>query len=125
MEIEKLNYLLFFFVEKERLNEDEIGDDTITKRLKVDYLKQTGKFKQTVADQYTGADSFVVLRCKEHKSSVTCLCVTSDDRFLFSGSKCGSIVKCKGLLVCFWGVFIYFVIFRVCNREEKSWCDFV
>lgn len=78
------------------MNEDQIGDDTITNRLKVDYLKQTGKYKSFIADQYIEVDgkNISILRCKEHRSAITCVCITSDNKIMFSGSKDGSIVKC-------------------------------
>lgn len=86
--------------EKRRLEEDADGDgalsgDVISKRLKEDYLKQTGRFKSFIADQYCGVDleSVSVLKCRDHRGSVTCLCVTSDDKYVFSGSKDGGIVK--------------------------------
>lgn len=76
----------------ETLNDGRNGD-VISKRLKVDYLKQAGKLKLSVADQYKGVDNIVVLKCKEHKSAVTCLCVSPDNKYIFSGSKDGSLVK--------------------------------
>lgn len=86
--------------EKRRLEEDADGDgalsgDLISKRLKEDYLKQAGKFKSFVADKYSGVDweSVSVLKCRDHRGSVTCLCATSDNKYVFSGSKDGGIVK--------------------------------
>lgn len=97
------------FVEKERLENNE-GTDIVSNRLKEDYLKQTGKFRIEVADQYvkTELDSIEVLRCKEHKKVVTCLCISSDNLYIFTGSKDGSIVKCK-----FPNVFIVFLLISV------------
>ncbi|KAK5639639.1 hypothetical protein RI129_012131 [Pyrocoelia pectoralis] len=86
-------------IEKEeaaRLNEDEeLHGDAISKRLKLDYLKQAGKLKLSVANEYVGADinNIQILKAKEHKNAVTCLCVSSDNKFVFSGSKDSSIVK--------------------------------
>lgn len=87
--------------EKRRLEENADDDttlnsgDIVSKRLKEDYLKQTGKYKTFVADKYTGADleNISVLKCRDHKRSVTCLCVSSNDTYVYSGSKDGGIVK--------------------------------
>ncbi|GLV43259.1 U3 small nuclear riboprotein factor 55K [Carabus blaptoides fortunei] len=80
--------------EKERLEQNE-GTDIVSHRLKEDYLKQTGKFRSEVADQYVKVEleSIEVLRCKEHKKVVTCLCISSDNLYIFTGSKDGSIVQ--------------------------------
>lgn len=37
----------------------------------------------------------ILLRCKEHKLSITCICLSNDGNILYSGSKDGSLVKCK------------------------------
>ncbi|XP_018331219.1 U3 small nucleolar RNA-interacting protein 2 [Agrilus planipennis] len=83
--------------ERRRLENDneEIGDDLIQKRLKEDYLKQTGKLRLTIADKYTSVDNsnIKILKCKQHRKPITCLCITSDNNFIFSGSKDGIVVK--------------------------------
>lgn len=77
---------------KEELNQHE---DVIANRLKEDYLKQVGKLKSAVAHKYIGADSnnVKILKCKEHKNCITAICISSECKYLFSGSKCGSVVK--------------------------------
>lgn len=86
--------------EKRRLEETAEGDgllngDVISKRLKEDYLKQTGRLRTVVADIYSGVDveGCCVLKCRDYRESVTCLCVTSDSKFVFSGTKNAAIVK--------------------------------
>lgn len=85
--------------ERERLEDKnahrDFNDDIIAKRLKEDRLKEIGRFKTRLADNVIGYDTTnkKLLRCKEQKNVVTCLCITTDDRYLFSGSKCGVIVK--------------------------------
>lgn len=81
-------------IEKEEERRFE-GDDVVAKRLKEDYLKQTGRLRTTVADKYSGVDleRVKVFKCKDHNSSVTCLCLSSDGKFAFSGSKDAGIVK--------------------------------
>lgn len=87
-------------LEKERLNDEDVNDSTISKRLKEDYLKQTGRFKSCVADDYIDADedNITILHFKQIRSSITCLCISSDDKFIYFGSKCGSVIKCKFLV---------------------------
>ncbi|KAK9883301.1 hypothetical protein WA026_001482 [Henosepilachna vigintioctopunctata] len=83
-------------LEKEKLcNEDEVDKSLISKRLKDDYLKETGKFKSFIADQYSDdkLEGFDVIKCREQTGTVTCICVSSDNKYLFSGSKDGIIVK--------------------------------
>lgn len=88
----------WFFLEKRRLEreEDAVSNEVIAKRLKEDYLKQSGRFKSSVADKYIGADveNQTILKCRDHRSSITCLCISSDNKYIYSGSKDSSIVKC-------------------------------
>lgn len=80
--------------EKARL-ENEVDDSVISKRLKEDYLKETGKLRLSVADKYKGIDStnIKILKCRQQRASITCLCVSNDDKFVFVGSKDAVIVK--------------------------------
>uniref|UniRef100_A0A1Y1MPY3 Uncharacterized protein n=1 Tax=Photinus pyralis TaxID=7054 RepID=A0A1Y1MPY3_PHOPY len=86
-------------IEKEetaRLQQDnELNSDVISKRLKLDYLKQAGRLKLSVASEYVGGEisKVNILKAKEHRHAVTCLCVSSDYKYAFSGSKDSSIVK--------------------------------
>lgn len=48
-----------------------------------------------MANTYIGYENPYILRCKDHKDSVTCICLSNDGLYLYSGSKDGSIVKCK------------------------------
>lgn len=88
----------FVVVERRRLEnvEDSALTDVIAKRLKEDHLKQTGRLKTQVADRYTEADvdNMVILRCKNHRDSITCICISSDDKYVYSGSKDATVVKC-------------------------------
>jgi len=81
--------------ERERAETEVIDKDVIAHRLKEDYLEQSGKLRKTVADSYVGFDSngMQFLRCKEHKLAVTCLVVSSDNKYIYSGSKDCGIVK--------------------------------
>ncbi|KAJ8956219.1 hypothetical protein NQ314_006752 [Rhamnusium bicolor] len=81
--------------EKARLESNELDQGILTKRLKEDYLKESGRLRLTVANKYKDVDggNVKVLKCREHRNSITCLCVTSDDKYIFAGSKDGVVVK--------------------------------
>lgn len=81
--------------EQERNENKDLDDAAVLKRLKDDYLEQQGRLHKNVAAQCVlpAPGEVSSLRCKENRLSVTCLCVSSDGRFLFSGSKCSAIVK--------------------------------
>ncbi|XP_063618312.1 U3 small nucleolar RNA-interacting protein 2 [Cydia splendana] len=84
--------------EAKRAELKEVDDDAIGKRLQRDYLEQKGKLRVEVADNYVApAESDIrLIRAREHKLPLTCVCVSSDGQFAFTGSKCGTIVK--------WGI---------------------
>ncbi|XP_047995247.1 U3 small nucleolar RNA-interacting protein 2 [Leguminivora glycinivorella] len=84
--------------EAKRAELKEVDDDAIGKRLQRDYLEQKGKLRVEVADNYVApAQSDIrLIRAREHKLPLTCVCVSSDGQFAFTGSKCGTIVK--------WGI---------------------
>ncbi|RZC36824.1 U3 small nucleolar RNA-interacting protein 2, partial [Asbolus verrucosus] len=73
--------------EKQRLEDKEVSKEVISKRLKTDHLKQMGKFQTTIADKYTGVDesNIKILKCREQRNTVTCLCVSSNNNWIFSG----------------------------------------
>lgn len=81
--------------EKSRLEKEEIDQTVISKRLKEDYLKETGKLRLVVADKYKAIDSEKIrtLKCKQQRSSLTCLCISSDNQYVFSGSQDGVVIK--------------------------------
>lgn len=112
-----------YILEQERFdNKDDSSG--IADRLKKDYLIQTGKYQTFVAEQYTGADlNFTnVLKSKEHKIAITCLCTTSDSKYVFSGSKDGSLVKCTCIYkyIVYIYIYIYYNFFRGDRGSEKS-----
>lgn len=85
---------------------DSVNGDFVNKRLKEDYLKQSGKWKSSVADKFTGIDldNVSVLKCRDHRKTVTCLCISSDTKYVYSGSKDGGIVKCE---FCFLNIKLF------------------
>ncbi|XP_006620835.1 U3 small nucleolar RNA-interacting protein 2 isoform X2 [Apis dorsata] len=80
-------------IEEEEKDRAEFEEGAITKRLHEEYLEEKGRLRKTVASNYINHGEPIVLKCKEHKSSITCLCLSSNGRFLYSGSKDGSLVK--------------------------------
>lgn len=58
-------------------------------------MEEKGKLRKQIASNYTGHGELIDLRCKDHKNSITCLCLSSNGKLLYSGSKDGTIVKCK------------------------------
>lgn len=68
---------------------------SVSHRLDEDYLDSVGKLRKKIADNLGGYEvaELKVLRSKLHKLPVTCLCVSSDNRFMFSGSKTAFVVK--------------------------------
>ncbi|CAG9786332.1 unnamed protein product [Diatraea saccharalis] len=84
-------------IEKEEAKRAELKetDDAVEKRLQRDYLEQKGKLKVQAADNFiipTDKD-YRLIRVKDHRLSLTCVCVSSDCQIAFSGSKCGTIIK--------------------------------
>lgn len=85
-------------IEKEEAKRNElkqIDDDAIGKRLQKDYLEQKGKLRVEVADSYVAPSEGDVklVRVREHQLPLTCVCISSNGQFAFTGSKCSSIVK--------------------------------
>lgn len=80
--------------EKERLDK-EFDNEAVVNRLRDDVLEQTGKLKKVVSDKIIGSSETdtCILRCKEHNLPITCLVVSSDNKFIYSSSKDACIVK--------------------------------
>ncbi|XP_011876149.1 PREDICTED: U3 small nucleolar RNA-interacting protein 2 [Vollenhovia emeryi] len=80
-------------IEEEEKDRAEFEAGAVTRRLREEYLEEKGRLRKTIAINYVGHNEFITLRCKEHKSSITCICLSSDGNILYSGSKDGSLVK--------------------------------
>lgn len=84
-------------IEKEERSRAEDKDVRrgITKRLANEYLDSVGRLRRTVADELTGYDEsgVVALKHKLQKVPITCICLSSDGNFMFSGSKSQFVVK--------------------------------
>ncbi|KAM7444018.1 pre-rRNA processing protein [Porites harrisoni] len=83
-------------LEKEEQNKkdsEDIDHDAIAHRLKQDVLEQIGKLQKRIASQYTQPSPDAIRVLRGHQLSITCLCISPDDKFVFSGSKDCSIIK--------------------------------
>lgn len=87
-------------IEKEEAKRAELKevDDAVENRLKKDYLEQKGKLKFEIADKYIvpNENDIRLIRAKEHRLTLTCICISSDNNYVFTGSKCGTLIK--------WGI---------------------
>nr|XP_023023363.1 U3 small nucleolar RNA-interacting protein 2 [Leptinotarsa decemlineata] len=81
--------------ERNRLEDKYVDDTVISRRLKEDYLKETGRLRLTVAEKYKSVDEeqIKILKSREQRNTITCLCLSSDDKYVFAGSKDGAVVK--------------------------------
>ena len=80
-------------IEEEERDRAEFEEGAVAKRLHEEYLEDKGRLRKTVALNYVGHGEPIILKCKEHRDSITCLCLSSNGKFLYSGSKDGSLVK--------------------------------
>ncbi|XP_029037796.1 U3 small nucleolar RNA-interacting protein 2 [Osmia bicornis bicornis] len=80
-------------IEEEERDRTEFEQGAVTKRLHEEYLEEKGRLRKTVASNYISHGEPIILKCKEHKGSITCLCLSSNGNFLYSGSKDGGLVK--------------------------------
>ncbi|XP_017754685.1 PREDICTED: U3 small nucleolar RNA-interacting protein 2-like [Eufriesea mexicana] len=80
-------------IEEEERDKIEFQEGAVTRRLHEEYLEEKGRLRKTVASNYVNYAEPIVLKCKEHKNSITCLSLSSDGKVLYSGSKDGSLVK--------------------------------
>ncbi|CAG5101311.1 Similar to RRP9: U3 small nucleolar RNA-interacting protein 2 (Homo sapiens) [Cotesia congregata] len=56
-------------------DQDDV-EDIVARRLQEEYLEEKGRLKKTVASHYTGHEDLIDLKCKNHRDSITCLCVS-------------------------------------------------
>ena len=80
--------------EKARAADNQV-DENVSQRLNEDYLDSIGKLRRHVADNYTGYDAtgIRVIKHKLQKLPITCVCLSHDDKYLFTGTKNSIIVK--------------------------------
>ncbi|XP_040449100.1 U3 small nucleolar RNA-interacting protein 2 [Falco naumanni] len=84
--------------EEERAAEEEEEEeaqpaDLIGDRLKEDVLEQRGRLQRLLAKDVQPPDPASIRVLRGHQLPVTCLVISPDDRFIFSASKDGSLIK--------------------------------
>lgn len=81
--------------EKARAEDRELLENNVSQRLANEYLDSVGRLRRRVADTYAGYDAQNVRRVKHklHELPVTCVCLTSDNQFLFTGNKSAIVIK--------------------------------
>ncbi|XP_068220490.1 U3 small nucleolar RNA-interacting protein 2-like [Palaemon carinicauda] len=81
--------------QKENEDDEELDDKAVAARLQEEVLDSAGKLRRLVAETYLEPEleDIIVLKSKHQKLPITCLAVTSDGQFIYSGSKDCSIVK--------------------------------
>lgn len=93
----KLAKLYLEEIEKEEQSraEDKELYDTVSQRLTNEYLDSVGKLRRKVADNLDRVDTNAIskLKHKLHKSPVTCVCLTADNKFVFTGAKSSIVLK--------------------------------
>lgn len=112
------------YLEEIELEERSRADDKdvrrgISKRLANEYLDSVGKLRRLVADELTGYDEGCVqaLKHKLQKVPITCVCLSSDGRFMFSGSKSQYVVKWS---MDDWKPVGFFDCLKVPHTNEQS-----
>jgi len=78
--------------EKEKQQDKDIDKDAIAHRLQQDVLEDAGRLQKFIADTIVPDESAIkVLR--GHQLSITCSVLSEDNKFIFSASKDGAIIK--------------------------------
>lgn len=79
----------------EDLKKSDDEEEVVSKKLKLEYLDSVGKLKKYIAESIVEYDSLNItsLKHKLQKQSITCLCLSADDKTLISGSKTGFVLK--------------------------------
>jgi WD40 repeat protein len=83
-------------------------DNQLTRRMKLQMLEQKGKLFYKLAADFCGNEEWEdqqehIIKVnktfiKGHKQAITCLNWTQDNKYLITGSKDCSLIKCKFLL---------------------------
>lgn len=62
-----------------------------------EYLDSIGKLRRKIADDIDRIDSDKIIKLKHklHKSTITCVCLSVDNKFLFAGDKSSIVLKRK------------------------------
>lgn len=94
MKLAKL-YLEEIQKEEQSRAEDKELHDSVAQRLTNEYLDSVGKLRHKLADEFSSVDTerISTLKHKFHKLPVTCVCLSADNKFLFTGDKSSIVLK--------------------------------
>lgn len=79
--------------EEQTRREDKELYKSVSQRLDEEYLDSVGKLRKKIADDFVGVSDVRVFKHKLHKLPVTCVCLSADNKFLFTGSKTPFVLK--------------------------------
>nr|CDS27653.1 U3 small nucleolar RNA interacting protein 2 [Hymenolepis microstoma] len=74
-------------------SDDEDPMATLTVRLQEEALQARGKLFFRVAEKFSPVSPESIICLFGHRKTVTCLCISSDTKYIFSGGKDASIIK--------------------------------
>ncbi|KAM7402230.1 hypothetical protein PAMP_017489 [Pampus punctatissimus] len=79
--------------EENKVEEEAFETDLIAGRLQEEVLEQKGKLQRPIAKDIVPPDASEIRLLRGHKLPITCLVISSDDKFIFSAAKDCSIIK--------------------------------
>lgn len=80
--------------EKSRAEDKELYEN-VSQRLTNEYLDSVGKLRRNLADEFSGIETEKIqtVKHKLHKLPVTCVCLSANNKFLFTGDKSHIVLK--------------------------------
>ncbi|KAJ1883191.1 pre-rRNA processing protein [Coemansia sp. RSA 1722] len=83
-------------LEADEYDAEQIDRDLVAERLMTDARERTGKWSRRIADHFSyivDESEFMRVLKNGHRLPVTCVALTPDCKFVYSGSKDGSLIK--------------------------------
>lgn len=79
--------------EEKKADDESFEADLVAGRLQEEVLEQKGKLQRLIAQDLLPPDASEIRVLRGHKLPVTCLVISSDEKYIFSASKDCSIIK--------------------------------
>uniref|UniRef100_UPI0037E85C91 U3 small nucleolar RNA-interacting protein 2 isoform X2 n=1 Tax=Semicossyphus pulcher TaxID=241346 RepID=UPI0037E85C91 len=79
--------------EEKKAEDDSFETDLIAGRLQEEVLEQKGMLQRLIAKDLVPPDASEIKVLRGHKLPITCLVISSDDKYIFSAAKDCSIIK--------------------------------
>uniref|UniRef100_A0A3B4B204 U3 small nucleolar RNA-interacting protein 2 n=1 Tax=Periophthalmus magnuspinnatus TaxID=409849 RepID=A0A3B4B204_9GOBI len=79
--------------EEKKADDESFETDLIAGRLQEEVLEQKGKLQRLIAKDLLSPDESEIRVLRGHKLSITCLVISTDEKYIFSASKDCSIIK--------------------------------